>query len=147
VEADGRIYRRNLPHFLPANTPIFLTWRIAGSLPHTRIATPEKSLKLTDGERFRALDVALDKAVFGPSWLTEPRIAECVAGEIEAGHTVYARCELYEFVIMPNYVHVLLLPREEPRHLMRILERHYRAKGESDSRTVRQSFLAGRIVR
>jgi putative transposase len=122
MESNRRIYRRNLPHYLPENTPIFLTWRLAGTLPRSRGTSLENSPRLSDGERFRSLDATLDRAIAGPRWLANPKIAECVSQEIEAGESIYARYDLYEFVVMPNHVHVLLLPREEPRKLMRILK-------------------------
>src|SRR6266702_828931 len=90
-------YRRNLPHIQPVDTALFLTFRLAGSLPEdvlTRMAderhlmqhtlqTKPEEYKSHCGElvrrHFAMLESCLDKATTGPTWLADARIAEIVA--------------------------------------------------------------------
>src|SRR6266436_5736876 len=90
-------YRRNLPHIQPLNTLLFLTFRLAGSLPREVLARMaderrllEKALKNDSTEsqsRFRELtrrhfamlESWLDKAAIGPTWLADARVAGIVA--------------------------------------------------------------------
>src|SRR4030081_1241539 len=89
--------RRNLPHIQPLNTTLFLTFRLAGSLPMEVLARMaderrvlEDALKNDSAEsqsRFRKLarrhfamlESWLDKAAIGPTWLANPRVANIVA--------------------------------------------------------------------
>src|SRR5258708_30885642 len=67
-------YRRRLPHWQPEGVPIFLTWRLYGSVP--RGGRNHNSLS-TERERFLAMDREMDRASSGPTWLKDPRIASC----------------------------------------------------------------------
>ncbi len=119
-------YRRNLPHVQPLGTPLFVTFRLAGSLPQNVVAQwKEERLWLTklartnpfhyqrvkdDFDRgwFAKFELLLDGAVHGPLWLRDERVAAIVA---EALHyrdgKVY---RLHAFSIMPNHVHVVFKP-------------------------------------
>jgi putative transposase len=66
---------------------------------------------LTPGQSFVALDREIDKATFGPVWLEDPRIARVVADAILYGESGRQFYRLRAWVIMPNHVHLLLLPR------------------------------------
>ncbi len=114
-------YRRDLPHVFPPGVPIFLTWRLHGSLPakHRPSAT---NRKLTSGEKFRDSDRTYDRATFGPLWLKDPRIARCVCSEIESGATGYDHYVLHEYVVMPNHVHMLVFPKIEMSSAMKHLK-------------------------
>jgi REP element-mobilizing transposase RayT len=114
-------YRRNLPHIFPDGVPVFFTWRLFGSMPSIKEAA-QVSPKDSAGVKFRKLDRCLDLAASGPRWLEDPRIAEMVAIEIERGASVFRRYELTEYVVMPNHVHMLILPREAPSKLMKLLK-------------------------
>jgi hypothetical protein len=63
-------YRRRLPHWHPDKVPIFLPWRLFGSLLKYRLA--ELDGNLTEGQRFLALDREMDSARSGPTWLKHP---------------------------------------------------------------------------
>jgi REP element-mobilizing transposase RayT len=66
---------------------------------------------LSAGRAFVALDREADKATFGPVWLRDARVALVVAEAFlygERGRNFY---QLGAWVIMPNHVHVLLLPK------------------------------------
>jgi type I restriction enzyme R subunit/putative DNA methylase len=116
-----RSYRRNLPHVFPEHVPIFFTWRLYGSLPATS-ASPSADLSETHAERFLRVDRLLDTRATGPKWLKIPRVASAVAEEIELGASRFHRYELMEYVVMPNHVHLLILPFVEPAKLMRRLK-------------------------
>jgi len=101
-------YRRNLPHWQPQASTIFLTWRLHGSLPK---GFTEHLHKWNDdpGKQFQRADRMLDAGSIGPLWLSDPEIASCTQDAIqrgaELGHYI-----LHTFVIMPNHVHALLDP-------------------------------------
>jgi putative DNA methylase len=98
-------YRRRLPHWQPEGVPIFLTWRLAGSLPLCIL-----SASLTAGQRFAALDRDLDRTTTGPLWLKDERVAGCVATTIFAAERDWRLYDLRAWVIMANHVHLLIQP-------------------------------------
>jgi len=100
-------YKRHLPHWQSENRPVFLTWRLHGSLPRLVLSASGDG---TPGERFVQFDRVLDQASQGPKWLNDPRIAQLVADSFQYGDTTL-RYVLAEFVVMPNHVHLLLWPR------------------------------------
>ena len=104
-------YRRNLPHWQPQNAPLFLTWRLYGSLPAIRNTAKALCDGDSPGKKFKSLDVTLDKAACGPTWLRQENIAQCVLGGIRTGSKTLNFYELHAFVIMPNHVHFLLSPK------------------------------------
>jgi putative transposase len=101
-------YRRRLPHWHPdiaEATFLFLTWRLAGSMPQCRLPHA-----LSAGGAFLTLDREVDKAAVGPVWLRDTRVAQVVADVllyVESGRQFY---ETRAWVIMPNHVHILLRP-------------------------------------
>ncbi|MDE3166684.1 MAG: transposase [Acidobacteriota bacterium] len=94
-----------MPHFQPDGTYLFVTWRLHGSLPgsvlRSRFATPGRAFVAAD----RAL--ALDQRRL---WLRNQQIARLVSEAIRAGATQRQLYELEAWVVMPNHVHLLLLP-------------------------------------
>ena len=74
-------YVRNLPHWHPPGTDIFITWRLHGSLPEQ--FRPQKKLE-SSGKAFVNYDRALDQARTGPLWLKDPHIAECLLAALSA---------------------------------------------------------------
>src|SRR5207249_7906578 len=82
-------YRRNLPHVQPLNTALFLTFRLAGSLPEEVLARMAMKRRLLDQtlksntsesrsrfheltrRHFAILESCLDKATTGPTWLAD----------------------------------------------------------------------------
>jgi putative transposase len=119
-------YRRNLPHIQPLNTALFLTFRLANSLPRevlARMASErfllEKALKNDPAEshsRFRQLarrhfamlESWLDKAAVGPTWLKNNRVAEVVAEALHFRDGKKYRLDAYS--IMPSHVHSVFAP-------------------------------------
>jgi len=98
------VTRRRLPHLYVIGRPLFVTFRLHGSLPANR-AFPN----LTSGEAFGAMDRLLDQARSGPTFLRQPAIAQLVLASLDYGATI-GHYETHSFVIMPNHVHLLLTP-------------------------------------
>jgi REP element-mobilizing transposase RayT len=97
---------RRLPHLYVIGQPLFVTFRLHGSLPISR-AFPSKNL--TSGEAFVAMDRLLDQARSGPMFLKQPDIAHLVLASIEYG-TEIGHYQMHAWVIMPNHVHLLFTP-------------------------------------
>jgi REP element-mobilizing transposase RayT len=125
VSKSPFFYHRNLPHWHPQGRAIFLTWRLAGSLPPTvinqlRITRDRLKLARTESKTaeqrvleykklFAKVDAILDSAKSGHVWLKESPIAEIVQEALrERYKSLYA---LWSYVIMANHVHVLLTPK------------------------------------
>ncbi|MDX1523893.1 MAG: transposase [Anaerolineae bacterium] len=121
-------YRRNLPHIQPPGATLFVTFRLANSVPkavmdalYAESLEIENILKNISDETERAKrryqeqkrlfgkwDKVLDAAEEGPVWLQEPEIARLVADSIHyRNHKVY---DLEAFCIMPNHVHMVFTP-------------------------------------
>ena len=110
-------YRRRLPHWIPEHATIFLTWRLAGSLPvpPPEIITLEY---LADRQSIRQPQ----NAAPGPLWLQDARIAAMVTNALQYGEIVRGFYRLYAWVIMPNHLHVILKPETELSTIMRWLK-------------------------
>lgn len=100
-------YRRHLPHLYVVGSPIFVTWRLYGSLPPGRHFDRKG---LTSGEAFVTMDRLLDHATLGPLYLKRPEIAAVVADAIYFNGAELAHYNLHSFVVMPNHVHLLATP-------------------------------------
>lgn len=152
-----REYRRRLPHRDAAGTPVFVTWRLWGSLPRERVFLPEH---LTSGEAFVVWDRLLDRTRTEPVYLAQPEIAYLVVHQL---WDVVRRglCILHAYVVMPNHVHVLWTPNISLADLVRHVKgptacqanRHLGRTGEPFwqqeyfDRTVRKEKEFSRICR
>jgi putative transposase len=101
-----RSYRRRLPHLDAPSLPVFVTWRVYGSLPRERVFPREH---LSSSEAFAAFDQLLDSARGGPLYLRRPDIAMLVRDQLHKVSTD-GWCSLHAYVVMPNHVHVLWTP-------------------------------------
>jgi REP element-mobilizing transposase RayT len=120
-------YRRNLPHIQPVDAVLFVTFRLIDSLPRRVIERmveerhhietqlsqarsqnqSSRSLKVAR-QQFATLESCLDRAVHGPVWLADERVAKVVA---DALHFRDGRdYRLDAFTIMPNHVHAVFQP-------------------------------------
>lgn len=117
-------YRRHLPHWQPRDAVFFVTFRLKNSLPEEIIesmrAERERARvalkQFPDAERVRRSDLEerryfekwdayLDKAEFGPGWLSQPEIASIIK---EAMHYRDGKVfDLHAFSIMSNHVHAV----------------------------------------
>ncbi len=113
-------YRRRLPHWVPPGAVLFVTWRLAGSLPPSvrPCRLPEDSLDV----RFFQQDAELARCAFGPAWLGDPRIAGMVAQTIRYGESGRGVYRLHAWVIMPHHVQLLIEPRVALSDIMRWLK-------------------------
>jgi REP element-mobilizing transposase RayT len=135
-------YERNLPHYQEPGATLFITFRLAGSLPHEvqmrlndellhRKELLEKN-KSADGikalreqyqkEIFVRWDKELDLSQRGPVWLQVVPVAELVWEALHyrdgKEYTLNACC------IMPNHVHLVCTPltnNDEPRFISTIM--------------------------
>ncbi len=108
---------RRLPHIYAVGQPLFVTFRLFGSLPSGREFPKEA---LTSGEAFVAMDRLLDTARSGPMHLMVPQIATLVRDSIlHGGRRDY---DLHAWVIMPNHVHLLITPLTESSRFLRRLK-------------------------
>ena len=97
---------RKLPHLYVIGQPLFVTFRLYGSLPTNRAFPPQN---VTSGQAFAAMDRLLDAARSGPTFLHQPAIAQLVMDSLDYGATI-DHYQLHAFVIMPSHVHLLLTP-------------------------------------
>src|SRR5580700_4618863 len=79
---------------------------------------------MTEGRRFVALDREMDRAAEGPTWLKDPRIADCVIETLFTAANQWELYELFAWVVMSNHVHVLLQPHKELREVTRAVKSH-----------------------
>jgi len=109
--------RRRLPHRYSIGEPIFLTFRLYGSLPPGR---EFRGGHLDSGKAFVCMDRLLDEYRTGPAYLRLPAIADIVADRIRQG----GECDddLHAWVVMPNHAHWLISPRVDVPVLMRRLK-------------------------
>jgi hypothetical protein len=99
--------QRRLPHIWNVGQPVFLTWRLHGSLPPQRVFAAGE---MSSGQVFAVLDRLLDEARSGPFYLRQPAIAEMVVDAIRYNAEVLGHYVPRAFVVMPNHVHLLLTP-------------------------------------
>ena len=151
-------YERHLPHWQPPDATIFVTWRLFGLLPPD-IAAPADSQ--SSGRAFLAYDRVLGRALCGPTWLKDPRVARSVVDVLKFGQTNLQLYELYAFVVMSNHVHALIHPNAELPRIRRTIKSYSAREGnrvlhrtgqpfwqdESYDRWVRDEISFNRITR
>jgi putative transposase len=124
-------YHRNLPHLQPEGATLFITFRLANSLPSSVVVRLMEERKqkqqqinkiLDKNERERQLllefqhyftrwDQALDSLAYGENFLSEPEIAGLVSDSLF--HRDGKVFDLEAFCIMPNHVHLLFTPLKD----------------------------------
>ncbi len=125
-------HRHKLPHWQQDQAWVFVTWRLADSLPKVQLERwrerrdiwlsiyPQpwdEATEMEFQERFgNEVDELLDQG-FGSCLLRETANAEIVAAALRRFDG--ERYELGDFVIMPNHVHVLFAPT--PDHALAVI--------------------------
>jgi putative transposase len=128
-------YRRNLPHVQPPGAVLFVTYRLADSLPRHLIqellderetaekriaALPKAEQKaeryLVHKRLFAKWDRYLDQAASGPLWLRETAVAQIVVNSLH--HLDGKQYDLDCFCVMSNHAHTMFqpLPDENGRY-------------------------------
>ena len=100
-------YERRLPHWEVIGQPLFVTFRLHGSLPAPRVFPPAR---MTSSQAFVAMDRLLDQPACGPAFLQRPAIARLVVQALQDGQFRLHRYQLHAFAVMPNHVHLLVTP-------------------------------------
>jgi REP element-mobilizing transposase RayT len=118
-------YQRHLPHFQPSDAELFVTFRLAGSLPFDAIERlksareEEQKFLRTIPSQARRRDAAnasrhayfekyeqlLDGTRHGPRWLVEDPVAEVVSEAIH--YRDGKEYDLFASTLMPNHVHMV----------------------------------------
>lgn len=130
------VYTRNLPHFRQDGATYFVTFRLADSLPQSKLRElralkrewerkhrPPHSrdvLRALSRETMRRAEKWLD-AGYGACLLKNK---ECASHLVSAMHHFEGeRCELGCYAIMPNHAHAVMRPLEPEKHpLEKILQ-------------------------
>lgn len=110
--------RRRLPHEYPPGKWLFVTWHLHGSIPHARYPPPGR---MNSGKAFVWMDRYLDTTRDGPQFLRQEEIARIVVASLHRGVEL-GHYELRAWVLMPNHVHVLLLPLVSPSRRLQSLK-------------------------
>jgi putative transposase len=136
-------YERHLPHYQPPGATLFITFRLAGSLPLEVIQRLEAEARhmqaeldqlidlqardqaayLADKQLFGKWDAQLDLGHPGPKWLADPAVAKmvCDALHYRAGKEYI----LEAYCVMPNHVHLVCTPLSDnsgPGSISKILQ-------------------------
>ena len=130
--------RRHLPHWIPEDAAVFVTWRLAGSFSGDewdKVAScvagdrSREHAALTDDTnrssvlpRLLEQDERLDRAHCGPAWLQDSRVACMFVEALRYGERARRFYELLAWVVMPNHVHVIFQPHTELAAIMRWLK-------------------------
>jgi putative transposase len=140
-------YHRHLPHWQPPGAVFFVTFRLKNSLPYEIIESLRNERKrtktslhkfpesehalqnaLAEQRYFESWEEYLDKAEFGPRWLSQPEIADIVKEALQyRDGKVF---DLHAFSSMSNHVHVVFeLPcrsewYSDLHKIMQSLKRH-----------------------
>src|SRR5579863_1108789 len=93
-------HKRHLPHWLPEEAVLHVTWRLAESRREYRLhAGPS-----------------------GSKWLADERIADIVVNALKYGAEQKRFYDLFAYVVMSNHVHVVIQPHVELSEIMRWLK-------------------------
>lgn len=158
VEATHRT-RRHLPHWVQEGRTYFVTFRLADSMPREKRERLEadrdawvfskglhsldeiEMLPEEDRKEYHRIFTAkvhdLLDAGYGSCVLREPENAGIVSSALQFFDG--DRCQILSFVVMPNHVHVLVVPREPytlsellhswKRHTSREINKRLRREG------------------
>jgi len=118
-------YSRNLPHFHPKNTPLFITCCLTDSIPINKLALLRKNYEFElenivrshpnsfdikskiynlQKKYFGKYDHLLDSMASGPVWLKNDNVAEIVWNKIHSFNKL--KYELISLSILYNHFHL-----------------------------------------
>jgi REP element-mobilizing transposase RayT len=137
-----QFYERNRPHIHPPDSVLFVTFRLAGSVPKAvleqykaekewleteigrlsrrnsgEIVDAEHLARLKDFHRkwFGRFEKIIDLVKEGPMWLGQPEIRQIVTDKLFEGDDQKYRLDAYS--IMSNHVHVVFKPKISEQNL------------------------------
>jgi len=120
-------HRRNLPHLYFDEGVYFITYRLADSLPSSKVAEIKaaiESLETNDDEKFKRLlkkyDDFLDSGLYGKNHLTNPEVAEICKYTLH--HPDGNEFKLICYSIMPNHIHIVFELIEGNRGISKIMQ-------------------------
>lgn len=131
-------YQRVLPHILPPGECVFITYRLAGSIPTEvllrLVEEKQEAIRRITGREndsmanqnavddehkryFARFGQYLDRATNGPHWLKQSNVAVIIKEGLH--HRDGEDYDLHTYCVMSNHVHVLVTIRHEhcPFHL------------------------------
>ncbi len=117
---------RRLPHYYATGQPVFLTWRLHGSLPAGRVFPAEA---ITSGKAFLVMDRLLDGGRSGPLYLKRPDMANLVMEALRFRERERGEYRLHAWVVMANHVHILITPQVLICQIMQSLKRSTAREG------------------
>jgi putative transposase len=162
-------YERNLPHIQPPDATLFVTFRLAGSIPQPELEKWRQEKKLLemrlkrwaavspDGTRpepeswaeeklafqrrwFKKFEDLLDGATSGPLWLREEGVATLVDEALrQRDGKVY---RLDAFCVMPNHVHAVFAPMLTEKMARELAEQAIQRKRRRQQEAKRKSEKA-----
>ena len=128
-------YHRHLPHIVPPDSTFFVTFRLVDSIPKSVVRSYQGKIDLLENETTRVLkqegesplaiaqlerllafkrewyakfEDVLHKAIVGPAWLKDKRVAQIVADGL---HFLDNRAyKLNAYCVMSNHVHTVFRP-------------------------------------
>jgi valyl-tRNA synthetase len=124
--ADVEVTRRHLPHWKQQGVTYFVTFRLADSIPADKLAYLEEERERwlashpepwTEEQKrtyYAQFCVPIERwldAGYGSCVLAQPEAAQIVADALK--HFDGDRYELGSWAIMPNHVHVIVIPKAE----------------------------------
>ena len=101
-------YNLRLPYWDVIGAPVFVTFRLHGSLPANRVFQP---VSVNHGRAFVAMDQLLDHPRSGPIFLQHPEVAGMVMDSLLDADRRFRRYTMHSYVVMPNHVHLLVTPK------------------------------------
>ncbi len=105
-------YRRNLPHIQTDNCVLFITYRLAFSLPKQFISDYQEIKKKKNKQSdFEYYDEFIGSYSDSPKFLNDDKVAEIVKECFHFWHN--KRYELICYCIMPNHIHILIKPLQD----------------------------------
>ncbi len=107
-------YRRNLHHYFQRKGAYFLTFNLSGAIPREIRALriqqlAERRNAGEDRRWFGQLEAFLHQPK-GPIWLSDASVAASVQGEFHRFDDILY--QLICYTLMPNHVHMIIIPRE-----------------------------------
>jgi REP element-mobilizing transposase RayT len=116
-------YKRKLPHWQPAFSDFFVTYRLAGSVPVNVIQYLSKKYEVAyEKEKYFAeWEYFLESSDNGPRWLSNASVAELVLNSLKYKNNL--DYSLWAATIMSNHVHIVLRNKAD-LPLDKILQNH-----------------------